>query len=141
MLTFLGWLAETLGLGAFKLWLASRKSTAEQLGQAETNADIAKRAANTLFREQQAAEQAPVSNEAMSALLKAGKLAVALLLLSSCASAHGTAYGCLPVREWSVVDQQNAAADLETLPPNSTVLDMMRDYARMRDMARACSEG
>lgn len=40
MITILEWLAETLGLGALKAWLADRKSTAEELGIAEEKARI-----------------------------------------------------------------------------------------------------
>lgn len=63
---------------------------------------------------------------------------IVLLVLTACASDHTTAYPCLPVREWSVIDQQNAEADLETLPQDSPLWAMMRDYKTMRDEARTC---
>jgi len=128
-------LADLLGI-----FLRNRESTAEKLGQAETKAQDAQADVSVLHKELEAAADAPVTNKAMSDLLNNGKLAWLFFALfcTSCVSDHGIAYPCPALRHWSVVDQQNAAADLEALPQDSPVWGMMRDYATMREQGRAC---
>ena len=74
MLRFLAWLVELILPSAVSVWLASRKNTAEQLGQAETKAQDAEATVDALKREAQAAANAPISNADMAALLDRGKL-------------------------------------------------------------------
>ena len=62
-----------------------------------------------------------------------------ILSLCACATSHPSAPACLQVRQWSIVEQQNMKADLETLPKDSPVLPAFSDYARMRAEARACN--
>ena len=45
---------------------------------------------------------------------------------------------CPPVVEYSGEFQSRAAEELEILPDGSAVVEMMADYAVMRDQARAC---
>lgn len=45
---------------------------------------------------------------------------------------------CPPVVEYSREFQSRVAAELATLPDGSAVVEMMADYAVMRDQARAC---
>jgi hypothetical protein len=62
-------------------------------------------------------------------------------LLTGCATAGFDAGGvatCPPVVEYSTEFQSRAAEELEMLPDGSAVVEMMADYAVMRDQARAC---
>lgn len=65
MITILEWLAETLGLGALKIWLASRKSTAEQLGEQEELAKIEDARIVALNRTLKAEANSPTSMESL----------------------------------------------------------------------------
>jgi len=40
--------------------------------------------------------------------------------------------------EYSAADQSRAAAEIEALPEGAVVIQMMSDYAVLRDQARAC---
>jgi hypothetical protein len=68
-------------------------------------------------------------------------LAIATSSLSGCAMvgsdrrAVGT---CPPVVEYSQEFQARAAEELALLPEGSAILDLLADYAVMRDQARAC---
>lgn len=137
-MAFLSFLKSLL-VGIFSVFLKHKEDTSECLGEAKVSAEDAQKTASVEAAEAQAAVNAPVSNKAMEDLLRAGKLALLLTFLTSCAHDHGTAYpNCLPLREWSVVDQQNAAADLETLPSSSPVWKFMQDYEIMRSETMAC---
>jgi hypothetical protein len=116
-----------------------KKETAEQLGEAETTSKIEYQEIDTLVKEQQAAADAPSTKTAMEQLLDAGKLSLALFILTGCATEHVVAYPCPPIRQWSVVEQQNAKDDLQSLPDNSPLVLMMLDYAKLRAMARSCA--
>nr|WP_044008450.1 hypothetical protein [Leisingera methylohalidivorans] len=68
-------------------------------------------------------------------------LVVATSWLTGCATAGFEAGGvaaCPPVVEYSREFQAQAAEELATLPDGSAVVEMMADYAVMRDQARAC---
>ncbi|WP_336244477.1 hypothetical protein [Roseovarius autotrophicus] len=45
---------------------------------------------------------------------------------------------CPPVVEYSAADQARAAAEVDALPEGTVVLQMLSDYAVLRDQARAC---
>lgn len=45
---------------------------------------------------------------------------------------------CPPVVEYSAADQMRAATEIEALPEGAVVIQMMSDYAVLRDQARAC---
>ena len=67
--------------------------------------------------------------------------AIGTSLLSGCAtvSSDGGRFGaCPPVVEYSRELQAQAAEEMDLLPENSAVADMMADYAVMRAQARAC---
>ena len=68
-------------------------------------------------------------------------LAIATSLLSGCVtvSSDGRIVGtCPPVVEYQREFQERAAQELTLLPDRSTVVEMLSDYAVMRDQARAC---
>jgi len=68
-------------------------------------------------------------------------LAIATSLLSGCAtvgSEPGIATVCPPVVEYSREFQARAAEDVVLLPERSAVIEMLSDYAVMRDQARTC---
>ena len=68
-------------------------------------------------------------------------LAIATSLLSGCATVGSDGGGpgaCPPVVEYSREFQARAAEELALLPEGSAVVEMLSDYAVMRDQARAC---
>lgn len=68
-------------------------------------------------------------------------LVIATSLLSGCATAGFEANGlsaCPPVVEYSREFQTRAAEELALLPDGSVVVEMMGDYAVIREQARAC---
>jgi len=68
-------------------------------------------------------------------------LAIAANWLTGCATAGFEAIGlgaCPPVMEYRRELQAQAAEELAMLPERSAVVEMMGDYAVMRDQARAC---
>lgn len=67
-------------------------------------------------------------------------LAVMLLVGCETVSSRPTLTVCLPVQEYSAEFQAQAADELMALPPESHLAQMITDYGRMRDQARACQE-
>jgi len=73
------------------------------------------------------------------------RLAVLVIVtswLTGCATAGFETNGvaaCPPVVEYSRGFQARAAEELARLPDGSAVLEMMGDYAVMRDQTRACA--
>ena len=68
-------------------------------------------------------------------------LVIATSLLTGCATAGFEAGGeaaCPPVVEYSGGFQARAAEEMAMLPDESAVVEMMADYAVMRDQARVC---
>lgn len=68
-------------------------------------------------------------------------LVIAASLLTGCATAgfeSGGVAACPPVVEYSREFQARAAEELAMLPDGSAVVEMMGDYAVMRDQARSC---
>lgn len=74
------------------------------------------------------------------------RLAVLVIVtswLTGCATAGFEATGsaaCPPVVEYSRELQARAAEELAMLPDRSVVVEMMGDYAVMRDQVRTCRE-
>ena len=69
-------------------------------------------------------------------------LAIATSWLTGCATANfetGGLGACPPVVEYSRDFQARAAEELAVLPDGSAAVQMMGDYAVMRDQARACT--
>jgi hypothetical protein len=71
--------------------------------------------------------------------------AVALLWVGACAgperatsTASATATGCPPLRSYSDEFRKRAVAELDLLPANSAVEEMLTDYAVLRQQVRAC---
>lgn len=68
-------------------------------------------------------------------------LAIATSWLTGCATAGFEANGlaaCPPVAEYRREFQARAVEELALLPDGSAVVEMMGDYAVMRDQARGC---
>ena len=70
----------------------------------------------------------------------AAALLIVMLLLSACATdgSDRTEHVCPPVVEYSAAEQTRAAAEIEALPEGAMVLQMLSDFAVLRDQARAC---
>ena len=69
-------------------------------------------------------------------------LVIATSCLTGCATAGFEANGvaaCPPVVEYSREFQARAAEELAMLPDGSAIVEMMGDYAAMREQARACT--
>lgn len=69
-------------------------------------------------------------------------LAIAASLLGGCATAGSDrppAAACPPVVGYDVDLQERVAAEVEALAQGSAVVDLLSDYAVMRDQARACA--
>lgn len=69
-------------------------------------------------------------------------LAITTSLLSGCATvgSDGIMLGaCPPIVEHSREFQVRASQELALLPDGSAVVEMLSDYAVMREQARACS--
>ncbi|MBZ0130462.1 MAG: hypothetical protein K8F59_15260 [Rhodobacteraceae bacterium] len=74
--------------------------------------------------------------------LQLAVLVIVTSLLTGCAMAGFEAVGagaCPPVVAYDAGFQARAADELASLPDGSVVVEMMGDYAVMRDQARACS--
>jgi hypothetical protein len=72
-----------------------------------------------------------------------GAGAIMLLSIGACAnrdptSAVASAAGCPPVRSYSDDFRKRAVAELDLLPANSAVEEMLTDYAVLRQQIRAC---
>ena len=68
-------------------------------------------------------------------------LVIVMSWLTGCATAGFETNGvaaCPPVVEYSLGFQARAAEELARLPDGSAVLEMMGDYAVIRDQARGC---
>ena len=68
-------------------------------------------------------------------------LVIAMISLTGCATAGFEANGvatCPPVVEYSREFQAKAAEELALLSDESAVVEMMGDYAVLREQARAC---
>jgi hypothetical protein len=76
-------------------------------------------------------------------LSRLGAAAIVLLGISACAnrepgSAATSTAGCPPVRSYSDDFRKRAVAELDLLPANSAVEEMLTDYAVLRQQIRAC---
>ena len=70
--------------------------------------------------------------------LRLAVLVIATSLLTGCATAGFESGGvamCPPVVEYSGEFQSSVAAELATLPDGSAIVEMMADYAVMRNQA------
>ena len=69
-------------------------------------------------------------------------LVLATILLSGCATGASDLTGlgvCPPVVEYSREFQARAAEELAMLPDGSAVVEMMSDYAVLREQVRGCN--
>ncbi len=65
-------------------------------------------------------------------------LAIAASLLAGCATEHSDGAPCPPVVEYSREFLVRVAGELDSLPADSAIEQMLADYQVMRDQARAC---
>ncbi|AXX98616.1 hypothetical protein BAR1_12205 [Profundibacter amoris] len=67
-------------------------------------------------------------------------LAIVTSLLSACTTvgSERPTGVCPPVEEYDAGVLAQAAAEVQALPKGSAVVDMLSDYAVMREQARAC---
>jgi len=66
-------------------------------------------------------------------------LLIVTLWLTGCAmGGSGARAPCPPVVEYTAADQARAADEVEALPEGAVVVQMLSDYAVLRDQARAC---
>ena len=68
-------------------------------------------------------------------------LAIATISLTGCATVSSDVEGlaaCPPVVEYSEDFQESAAEELALLPEGSAIMEMLSDYAVMREQARTC---
>ena len=66
---------------------------------------------------------------------------IAMLWLTGCAaggSDRGGPGACPPVVDYTAAEQVRAAGEVEALPEGAMLVRMLRDYAVLRDQARAC---
>jgi hypothetical protein len=75
--------------------------------------------------------------------LRIGAAVIMLLGVGACANrepsnAIASAAGCPPVRNYSDEFRKRAVAELDLLPANSAVEEMLTDYAVLRQQIRAC---
>ena len=71
-------------------------------------------------------------------------LAITASWLAGCGtggSDRAVTTACPPVVEYSAEFQARAAAELEALPADTPLTEMLSDYAVMRDQARVCQGG
>ena len=68
-------------------------------------------------------------------------LVIVTSLLSACATVNSeSAIGvCPPVVEYDAEFQTRAAEDVQALPEGSAIVEMLSDYAVMREQARVCN--
>ena len=66
-------------------------------------------------------------------------LLIAMLWLTGCAAAGSDARTpCPPVVDYTVADQARAADEVAALPESAVIIQMLSDYAVLRDQARVC---
>ncbi len=67
-------------------------------------------------------------------------LVIVTSLLSACATVNSESVigVCPPVVEYDAELQTRAAAEVQALPEGSAVVEMLSDYAVMREQVRAC---
>ncbi len=67
-------------------------------------------------------------------------LVIGASLLSACAtvSSEQDIGACPPVVEYDAGFQAQAAKEVQALPKETAIVEMLNDYAVMRDQARAC---
>ncbi len=65
-------------------------------------------------------------------------LVATVLTLTACATGAMPPPPCPPVVEYDRSFLARAAKELDLLPPDSAIVEMLKDYHVMREQARAC---
>jgi len=64
---------------------------------------------------------------------------IAMLWLTGCAMGGSDIVApCPPVVDYTAADQARAANEVEALPEGTVIVQMLGDYAVLRDQVRAC---
>jgi len=82
-----------------------------------------------------------MTSNARCSTLQLAVLAIATIFLGGCVtgiSEPRIATVCPPVAEYSREFQARAADELDLLPEGSAIVELLSDFAVMRDQARAC---
>lgn len=82
-----------------------------------------------------------MTSSARCSMPRLAVLGIAMSLLTACATATSEprmATVCPPVVEYSREFQARAADELDLLPEDSAIAEMLANYSVMRDQARAC---
>ncbi len=67
------------------------------------------------------------------------RVALLLLALTAC-TAPPPITACPPIVEYTAEQQTRAADELDALPADAALREMMADYARVRNQLRVCAE-
>ena len=82
-----------------------------------------------------------MTSNARCSMRRLAVLAITTSLLTGCATVSSDVEGlaaCPPVVEYSEDFQESAAEELALLPEASAIVEMLSDYAVMREQARTC---
>ena len=81
------------------------------------------------------------ATETVMATSRAGVLLAATILLAACAtvdSESAVAGACSTLVRYSAEFRERAAGEVQRLAEDSAIVEMLSDYAAMREQARAC---
>ena len=106
-------------------------------GKTEAQKEVSEASVKILKAQNEAIANSPKKKNKLLDLLRSGKASVLLLFVfSACNGA--TIATCITLQEWPMVEQDELAANLSTIPENSPIISMALDWARMRAEAKAC---
>ena len=84
----------------------------------------------------EAAAEAPTAKSEIIDTLKNGSICLVFLLLQGCA----TSSACPSIHNWSAVQQDQIAAQIDVLPENSPLIPALDEWASLRAQAKACQK-
>lgn len=125
-----------------KVYLGFKANEAESLGKAEEKSADLQQDLDASKAEAQAAANAPVDRDSLITDLRDGKVTILLVvagLLTSCA--QNVSYSCPALRQWTLAQEDEIAANLSTLPSNSPLIEVGVEWARLRAESKACQNG
>lgn len=71
--------------------------------------------------------------------MKSGTLVLVVFILSACASDSVDTVFCQDIKYWTQDQQAEMIKHIELLPKNSILVDVLVDYANMREKAKMCN--
>ena len=127
----------SLIVALFKGWLGFKQDSATAQGKAEQAATDLQASLDTANAEAKAAADAPTDKASLISALKDHSVAILFLIsLTSCAS--GVSNTCPQIRNWTPQQEDEIAANLSTLPPDSPLIAPLIEWERLRSIAKAC---